>query len=272
MKIGLQLYSLREDLKADFEGTLAKVKEMGFDYVELAGGLYDRDAKEIARIMKESGLELISMHRAYSSLLENPSDIEMLRDLGVRFCGLPWMPADQYVLEENFQQRIKDFTKIGQMLKDNGIQLLYHNHDFEFLPYEGRPLLERMLDLIPSDLIQTELDMGWVMYGGQDPAEYLKKFAGRAPLVHLKDLAFQIPRDTKLGPVLVEGQWKQRDVGADGLIYAAVGDGWLNVPEIMRAAEEAGSEFVIVEMDYSFDIPAIDAVKKSREYLRSIGY
>ncbi|MBE7042956.1 MAG: sugar phosphate isomerase/epimerase, partial [Ruminococcaceae bacterium] len=141
-KVGLQLYSVRDDMAEDMLGTLKKVKEMGYDCVEFAG-YFDHTAEEVKAMLDEVGLECVSVHQVYAPFLEQEQEmIDYLKVLGAKYCAIPWMGLENHKGNEGFEQAIADITKVAKALKENGIQMLYHNHDFEFNKFEDKFLMD----------------------------------------------------------------------------------------------------------------------------------
>ncbi len=272
-KIGLQLYSIREDMERDMEGTLVKVKEMGYDYVEFAG-YYGRSADEVLELLNKYELKCASAHMPYEAFLEDgESNINFLKTIGAKYSAVPWMDIDKHAGSDKFDQTKEDFTKVGQMLKDAGITLLYHNHEFEFKKYEDKYLLDWLYESIPQELLQTEIDTCWVNYAGVDPVDYIIKYSGRSPVVHLKDF---VCNNKNNGPVyaLIDGDGKtgkepsREDNGFD---FRPLGEGVQDIPAILKSAKEAGTTYIIVEQDESTNYPPLESARRSREYLITLG-
>lgn len=274
IKIGLQLYSVRNEMEADMQGTLQKVKEMGYDYVEFAG-YFGRTAEEVRAMLDKFGLTCISVHQTYDLFLkEGQSAIDYLKTIGAKYSAVPWMGLEKHKGNEVFSQTVQEFKKVGQALRDNGIQLLYHNHDFEFNQFEGKFLLDWLYESVPADLLQTEIDICWVHYAGYNPAEYILKYSGRSPVVHLKDF---VCKNLGGGPVyaLIDESGKESKEASKedyGFEFRPVGHGIQDIPAIMKAAEQAGALYAIVEQDGTNAEPPMECAKMSREYLKSIGY
>lgn len=273
LKIGLQLYSVRDDMAQDMYAALKKVKEIGYDYVEFAG-YFDHSAEEVRSMLDEVGLTCISVHQAYSLFLEEGQKaVDYLKTIGAKYAAIPWMAAEDHKGCDHYDQVIADITKVAKLLKDNGIQLLYHNHDFEFQKYEDKFLLDWLYESVSEDLLKTEVDTCWVKYAGYDPCEYLKKYTGRSPVVHLKDFTCKRFAGGPAYALIDENGNEIKTTREDnGFAFRPVGMGLQDFPAILKAAEEAGAEYAIVEQDASPDRPPMEAARLSREYLKKIGY
>lgn len=272
-KIGLQLYSVRDDLAKDFKGTLKKVKEMGYDYVEFAG-YYEKSAEEIRAILDEIGLEAVSVHQTYLDVLNKPETADFVKTLGAKYYAMPWMPADNCLDSDKFKAIIAEMEKAAVILKDKGLKLLYHNHDFEFAgKIDGMYALDYLYATVPADLLETEIDTCWVRYAGLNPAEYLKKYTGRAHIVHLKDFVCE---NFAAGPVydlIGDDGEANKPVSKEeaGFKFMPIGSGIQDIPAIIAASEEAGAEILIVEQDQAVTASPLECAKQSREYLKSLG-
>ncbi len=271
-KVGLQLYSVRDAMAQDFEGTLQKVKDMGYDYVEFAG-FFDKSADEVKAILDKIGLTAISVHQGHQLFEEKGMElIEYFKTIGIKFCAIPWHNINAWL--EDWDGTIKSFTEFSAALKEAGIKLCYHNHDFELTnDIDGVHLIDKLYDTLSTDIIDPEFDTCWVHYAGENPAEYIEKYAGRVEIVHLKDFVC-----TKLadGPVyhLIDKNGKASGAGSreeSGFKFVPCGTGRQDFPAILAACEKAGTEYVIVEQDQSLDRDPLEAVKMSREYLKSLG-
>ena len=273
LKIGLQLYSVSDDMAQDMYAALKKVKEIGYDYVEFAG-YFDHSAEEVRSMLDEIGLTCVSVHQAYNLFLEEGQKAaDYLKTIGADYAAIPWMAAEDHKGCDHYDKVIADITKVGRLLKDNGIQLLYHNHDFEFQKFEDKFLLDWLYESVPSDLLQTEVDTCWVKYAGYDPCEYLKKYTGRSPVVHLKDFTCKRFAGGPAYALIDENGEEIKTTREDnGFEFRPVGMGLQDFPAILKAAEEAGAAYAIVEQDASVDRPPMEAAKLSREYLKKIGY
>ena len=270
LPIGLQLYSIRDDMAKDFKGTLQKVKDMGYDGVEFAG-LYDNTPEQVKAMCDEIGLVPVSAHVPLADML---ADIDKViadyKAIGCQYIVVPYVTEERRPGGELFMQMVDEIRTIGQKVKDAGMTLLYHNHDFEFVKMpNGQYALDYIYTEIPADLLQTELDICWVKVAGEEPVDYIKKYAGRAPVVHLKDF-YKEGKPANMYELIGIETEKKEETGK--FEFRPVGHGMQNIPPVLDAALEAGSKWVVVEQDQSYDTPALEAVKMSRDYLKGLGW
>lgn len=271
-KIGLQLYSIREDMEKDMDSALRQVKEMGYDCVEFAG-YFGHSAEEVKAMLDKYGLECVSVHQAPQLFVdEGQKAVDYIKTLGVKYAAVPWYEKDKLAGSPEWDNTVKMFTDVAELLKKNGIKMMYHNHDFEFNKVDGKFILDWIYDTIPQDLIEPEVDTCWVHYAGYNPAEYLLKYSGRINIVHLKDFACN---NLGGGPVYAlideDGNEKKGSKEDNGFEFRPVGHGIQDIPSIIEASEKAGASVLIVEQDQSNDRPPMEAAKMSREYLKSLG-
>ena len=267
-KVGIQLFSVRDEMERDMDATLAKIKEIGYDYVEPAG-YFGKSADEFKALLDKHGLTAISVHQGPQDFWRDAeTNINYLKKIGAKYCAIPWYSVEEF--KERFDETMEKFTSLGKMLKENGIQLLYHNHDFEFQKIDGEYIIDKMYKTIPADILQPEFDTCWVNYGGEDPAKFLAKYADRKiDVVHLKDFVCQ---GFVKGPVyglIGEGGNEGDNSGESEFKFKPVGYGVQNFASILESCEKIGAEYLIVEQDQWYDEDPFECAKKSREYLKN---
>ncbi|MBQ8817565.1 MAG: sugar phosphate isomerase/epimerase [Clostridia bacterium] len=273
LKVGLQLYSLRGKMEQDMDGTLKAVKEMGYDYVEFAG-YFGKSAEEVKAILDKYDLKCISVHQRYDAFLNDPvASVEFIKKLGVKYSAIPWMGPENHKGQDNFENAMEEIRTVSKLLKDNDIKLLYHNHEFEFETYEGKFLMDWLYDTLGTDVLEPEIDTCWVRYAGYDPCEYLRKYTGKINIVHLKDF---VCKSFAGGPVyaLIDGEGNQGKKATredNGFRFKHIGAGMQDFASIIKASEDAGAEYVIVEQDEWYDDDSLELARRSREYLRGLG-
>lgn len=264
LPIALQVYSVRDFAEKDFKGTMEKVKAMGYEGVELAG-LYGHTAVELKKVLDEAGLAFISAHVPLTEL-EKDEVLDDYAAAGLKYVAIPWMQTEN--TQEFLDGAVAMITAIAKRCKERGMQLLYHNHDFEFEKVNGKYVLETFYDEISEDLLQTELDTCWVNVGGEKPDDYVRKYAGRAPIVHLKDFSGKKSENMY---ALIGTDAKKED--AEGVFeLRPVGYGRQDIPAIVKAAEDAGATWLVVEQDRpSLGKNSMECAEMSINYLKENG-
>lgn len=270
LPVGLQLYSVRDDMGKDFKGTLQKVKEMGYDGVEFAG-LFGHAPADIKAWCTEVGLNPISAHVPLAEMLEDIDKvIADYKAIGCEYIVVPYVTEERRPGGKLFNQMIEEIRVIGQKVKEAGLTLLYHNHDFEFAKIEtGEFGLDYLYANVPAELLQTELDQCWVKYAGQDPVAYLQKYSGRSPVVHLKD--YYASGEQKEDPYALIGLNEDEKKENTAFEFRPLGYGVQDIPAIIKASEAAGSKWLIVEQDQpSMGKTPLECAAMSIEYLQSM--
>ena len=269
LPIAVQIYSVRDDAAADLRATLQSIKNMGYDGVEFAG-LYGNKPADIKAMCAEIGLTPISAHVPYLDMVKDPEGVlGDYAEIGCSYVVIPYLTPEYRPGEDKFGEVIENAKMLGEKANALGMTLLYHNHDFEFIKLNGKYALDILYEEVPASLLQTELDTCWVNVGGEVPADYIRKYSGRTPVVHLKDF-FGEKSDDMYELIGIESQAPKRPSGFE---FRPVGAGLQNFPEILKASEESGAKWVIVEQDKpSMGLTAMESIKKSIEYLKSIGY
>ena len=187
LPVALQVYSVRNDASVDLRSTLEKIKAMGYDGVEFAG-LYSNTPKDIKKMCDEIGLVPISAHVPYKDMVADPEGVlSQYAEIGCKYVAIPYLLTEDRPGTDKFPLVIENAKMLGKVAKDKGMQLLYHNHDFEFVTIGGKYALDILYEEVSAELLQTELDTCWVNVGGEEPSAYIRKYSGRAPVVHLKD-------------------------------------------------------------------------------------
>jgi sugar phosphate isomerase/epimerase len=228
-RAGLQLYTVRDALGSDLEGTLRHIADVGYREVELAG-LPGVTAQAMRASLQRYGLDAPSMHTSYDRLRGDlPAVLAEARALGANHLVCPSVDAGQRTTAGDWKRVCRTLGMIGRAAHGRGLVLAYHNHDFEFVPFDDgtTPFRLLMTETDPRE-VKLELDVYWVAKAGQDPLQYLKNGRDRIQLVHLKDLA------------------------RDGST-AEIGGGVLDFEQIIRTALLNGAKHLFVEQDSSPD-------------------
>jgi len=241
LQVALELYTVRDETKRDFAGTLRRVAQIGYTAVEFAG-YGNLTAQEMSALLAEIGLYPVSTHLGLDALQDSQLDasIRYCLDIGCPNIVLPWLP-NEWRTQEGMQALAPRLNTIGQRCQEYGITFGYHNHNFEFTRVDEAYLLDHLLQATNPSLVKIEMDVYWAAYAGVDPVEYLQTHADRIALIHLKDMA------------------------ADRSM-TEVGKGILDMQHICEFAQVRGL-WGIVENDYP-QLPSLESARISLEYFR----
>ncbi len=270
LPIAVQLYSVRDMLEKDFRGTLEQVKALGYEGVEFAG-LYGHAPEEIRAMLAEIGLTAVSAHVPIDALTgDMAKTVAEYKTIGCKYIAVPWLDENRRPGHPGYPKTVEDIRAIGAETKRQGMTLLYHNHDFEFVKVDGAYALDLLYAGIPADLLQTEIDTCWVNVAGENPAAYIRKYAGRAPVVHLKDFVMPGKKPARMYELI--GVDDSAEAKADEVFeFRPVGHGCQDFPAILAAAQDAGAAWVVVEQDMpSMGKTSMECVQMGIEYLKGL--
>jgi sugar phosphate isomerase/epimerase len=224
-KVGLQLYTVRDKMKEDVEGTLAHVAQIGYKEVEFAG-YFGHPPEHIRSFLEKNGLSAPSTHVAYENDDQWKAALATAKTIGHEYIVMPWIPEERRKTLDDWKKFAQTFNHAAQMAHDSGLQFAYHNHDFEFPKLDGQIPYDVLLQSTDPKLVQLEIDLYWITKAGQDPLSYFARWPGRIPMVHVKDSA---------GPP----EHKMTDVG----------QGKIDWKRIFAKREQAGIKHFFVEFD-----------------------
>ena len=265
--IAVQVYSVRNDANKNLFDTLKKIKAMGYDGVEFAG-LYGHTPEEVKSMCDDIGLVPISAHVPYLDMIADPEGVlGMYATIGCKYVAIPYLTPEYRPGTENFPEVIKNATMLGEVAKKLGMQLLYHNHDFEFTRIGGKYALDMLYEGVSAENLQTELDTCWVNVGGEVPADYLRKYSGRSPVLHLKDFVGE--KSENMSELIgIDSKAPARPAGFE---LRPLGKGVQDFPAILDAAKEAGTKWLVIEQDNpSLDMTPMQSIKVGLDYLKTI--
>lgn len=247
-RIGVQLYTLRQAMAQDFEGTLAQVAAIGYAEVEFAG-YFQHDPQAIRAALDRLGLTAPSAHIGFEAAGDDAwsMTLDQAQVVGHRYLVLPGIPDDMRRDLDGFRRAGEWFNRLGEAAQKAGLRFAYHNHNFEFRPLEGRVPFDVLLEASDPRLVQIELDLYWIRSAGGDPLAYFARWPGRFPMVHVKDMD-----------------------GAPEHGMRDVGSGVINWKQIFSHREQAGIRHFFVEHDQ----PAspFDSIRHSYAYLRKLEF
>jgi sugar phosphate isomerase/epimerase len=266
---GVQLWTIKEDLARDFDGTLRAVGQLGYRRVE-AAGWHGRTARQFRDSVRAAGLDVVSAHHGLKDLIaDTEGRLGFARDVGVEYIvasspapsrpmdgSKPWSHAVAEAMTlADWRSNAEAMDRIGRRAREMGMRFAYHNHSAEFLNYDGFMPMNEIVRLTDPAHVAIELDLGWVAGAGQDPARMLEAYARRTHLLHVKDLATservpgQIVSDERTTPI---------------------GQGTIDWPAVFRAAAKAPIHSYFVEQEAPFTEPPLQALAKSIAYVRNL--
>lgn len=273
LPIGLALYTVRDLMSKDLDGTLEQVARIGYKEVELYS-FFDKPAASLRQSLASAGLACPSgMYPAADLTSGIPEKIDYLKELGIRYLVCPFpstrslterrssTPAESLKIVnamsvDDYKWLADLFNHVGEQTHKAGIQFSYHAHDVEFRALDdGKTAFDHLLGSTDPNLVKFELDCYWVTRAGQDPLAYLHRFPGRFPLLHIKDMK--------------AGQTPTTDVKQGGNAFVEVGRGVIDWKSIFGAARQAGVKHYFVEQDKS-EHPSLESARISYEYLRNL--
>lgn len=246
--VGLQLYTVRDEMKRDFEGTLKRVASIGYREVEFAG-LFDHSPQSVRAALDSNGLAGVSSHVDFKSLGEPwPKVLEGANTIGQKYIVCPWIDEEIRREPGGWKRAAETFNRAGAASKKAGIQFGYHNHTFEFQPEKslgGKMPYDFLLAETDPQLVIMEMDLCWITEGGQDPLSYFDRYPGRFPLVHVKDMT------------------KNHHM-------TEVGSGAIDWKRIFAQSHKAGIQHYFVEHDEPK--APFDSIRSSYEYLKELRF
>ena len=256
-KIGLQLYTLRDDIAKDVKGVIGKVAAAGYKEVETFGlskeqKFFGLSVKEFGQLLKANNLTTPSGHYMPSEMLfenGNGDDVKKLCDvgstLGHKYIVIPYLEAGRRKSIDQYKALAERMNKAGEICKKANLQLAYHNHDFEFLEIDGQRGYDVFMNETDKGLLKLELDLYWVVRAGLNPVDLFKKQPGRFPMVHIKDMD-----------------------KVDRTKNTEIGNGSINFKKIIANAKLGGIKHYYVEHENNYAPDTIGSIQKSYAYIR----
>ncbi len=252
--MGVQLYTVRDNMAKDPIGTLKKVAEIGYTDVELAGyyerKFYGMPPIAFKRLLNELGLTTNSGHVGPDRLREDwEATVADAAILGQKYLVIPWLPESERKTIDQYKRLAEALNRGGEVAKKAGIQLAYHNHDFEFITLDGQVPYDLLLQACDPKLLKMELDLYWIIKAGKDPLAYFNQHAGRFHLWHVKDMDDTSDR-----------------------FFTEVGNGTIDWSAIFKAARKAGMKHFYVEQDVCKNHAPLESIAISYKYLQGLRY
>jgi sugar phosphate isomerase/epimerase len=245
--IGLQLYSVRDEMKRDFDGSLQKVAAIGYTEVEFAG-YFDRSPRDVKASLDRVGLRAPSAHIPFDQFEKNlPAILDAAHTIGHEYVVCPFVDANRRGTVDESKRVAEFFNKTGADTKKAGIQFAYHNHAFDFEPLGATMFYDVLLAETDPQLVKFEMDLYWVVKGNQRPLDYFARYPGRFPMVHVKDMDHTPARG-------------QSDVGR----------GIIDFKQIFQHSDQAGIRHYFVEQEDLAD--PWPSMRIDFEYLRDLRF
>ncbi|QMU29138.1 sugar phosphate isomerase/epimerase family protein [Adhaeribacter radiodurans] len=231
---GMEAYTYRVSFKKDVAATLDTIKSLGFTELETGTNPYGLTAEAFRKMLDERNLKSPSVGAGYEEIVKDPVEVaRKAKVLGAKYVMVAWIPHQKEFTLADAQKAASDFNRVGKILKDQGITFCYHNHGYEFVPYNNGTLFDYLAANTDPRYVSFEMDILWAFHGGQDPVQLLNKYGSRWKLMHLKDLKKGVKGDlTGNTPI-------ENDV--------ALGTGQLDIPAILKAAKKVGIKHYFIE-------------------------
>ena len=252
--IGVESYTYRNSFPKSVAATLDTIKALGITDME-GGAPQGLTAEEFKKMCDQRGIKISATGAGYEQIVKDPMDIvNKAKALGASYVMVAWIPHQKanFTLD-NAKQAVTDFNRVGKALNENGLTFCYHNHGYEFQPYENGTLFDYIVKNTDPKYVSFEMDILWAQHGGADPVALLKKYGNRFKLMHLKDLKKGIKGD------LSGGTPPENDV--------VLGQGQVNIPEILRLAKKAGIKHYYIEDESNHEY---EQMPQSIAYLKSL--
>ncbi len=244
--VALQLFTVRKLLAEDYVETLKEVRQIGYDHVQLTGSL-PYEAEQMHEVLDAIGLGVCGIHVSGTALREEPEHwADYAHTVGTKDLVWPFMPEQMRRTRADWTETAKMMDRLGARYRELGIRFSYHNHSFEFERFDGDYGLDLLYANSSPDNLNAELDTYWIKHGGEDPVDYIRRYAGRQAILHLKDMADDAERS-----------------------FAEVGHGILDWDAIHGAATDAGVEAYAVEQDRCKGDP-LESARMSFEFLQQL--
>ncbi len=246
MLVGAQFYTIREycQNQNDFAESLKRVADIGYKTVQISG-VCAYSPEWLKAELEKNGLRCVITHTAPDILQHHT--LQAVRDhdvFGCKYVGLGSFPFSD---ETSYQEFLSVYRPVAKTLQEGGKYFMYHNHDTEFIKLGDQIILEKLMQDVPAKEMGFTLDTFWVQAGGGDPAQWIQKLSGRVPCIHLKDYAY-------------------------GRKMAVIGEGNINFDRVFESAEQAGTEYMLVEQDDCNGEDPFDCLKRSYQYLKAMGF
>ncbi|GAB3495201.1 sugar phosphate isomerase/epimerase [Spirosoma knui] len=232
--LGIESYTYRNSFPKDVTATLDLIKSLGFTEME-GGAPKGLTEEEFKKMLDQRGIKLVATGSGYEQIVKDPeSVVKKAKALGASYVMVAWIPHQKSNFSlENAQKAVEDFNRVGKVLADNGLTFCYHNHGYEFQPYQDGTLFDYIVKNTDPKYVSFEMDIMWAQHGGADPVKLLNKYGSRWKLMHLKDLRKGVKGD------LSGGTPPENDV--------VLGQGQIDMPAVLKTAKKVGVKHYFIE-------------------------
>jgi len=253
LNYGVQLYMVRRQAPKDLAGVLKAIQQIGFTQIELYPIVYDHPAADLKKIVDDSGLGLVSAHFDYAGFEDK---IDYAKQLGLKYMVCPMLPEDQKTSTAGFEKAAADFNAWGLKVSQAGMKFVFHNHCYEFKVQEsGLTGWQTLMQASDPTLVYLELDIYWLVQGGQNPGLVMKTYKNRVKLIHLKDRTPGAPIGYTTGP--------------EAEHFTELGKGAIDWPKLLTQAKWQGIRYAYLDQDETAG-PVMESMSQSFAYLKGL--
>ena len=249
---GAQLFTVRELTQTieDVAETLRKIADIGYTAIQISA-FGPVEPADVAKIVQDNNLTVAATHMGWNRFLEDLDGVIETHELwSCKHPAIGGLPGE-YRSRDGIARFVEELTPVAERLAAEGMDFSYHNHNQELATFDcGKTWLEALYDAAPPEVLKAEIDTYWIQAGGGDPAWWLRRCAGRIPVIHLKDMCITSEREIRM---------------------AEIGEGNLNWPAILQAADEGGTEYLLIEQDNCYGKDPFDCLATSLRNLKAMG-
>lgn len=253
LNYGVQLYMVRRQAATDLAGVLKAIQQIGYTQIELFPVVYDHPAAELKKIVDDSGLGLVAAHFGYAGY---PEKIDYAKQLGLKYMVCSMLPKEQWTSTAGFEKAAADFNQWGLQVSQEGMKLVFHNHCYEFKPQEdGVTGWQTLMGATDPTLVNLELDIYWLVQGGQNPSAMMRQYKNRVKLIHLKDRTQAATTGFDMGPAAQH--------------FTELGKGTIDWQRLLLQARWQGIRYAYLDQDETSG-PVVESMTESFAYLKGL--
>ena len=268
IKYASPTFLFREICTKDMPGVLQNIASCGFDGLELYS-LFGNEARLIRETCDTLGLKVSCDHVPYEEFVSDTKRVlDERKPLELPYITVDRIPEEKWPGTSGFSEAVDVISRIGRICKEEGVQLLYHNHGYDLMHVvDGVPMLDLLLDAIDPALLQFQPDLGWIALGGGDPVHYLTKYRDRCPVIHLKDYYATAP--VRMASAFVLG-YKRGGKEHNFFEFRPTGYGVMNFAALMTLVLDCKPKWIVADHDLSYERDTVEELKISLEYVKKL--